>query len=225
MKRTDGEAIEPPETARAVFGDQLAGARRFAAALADAGVVRGLIGPREVPRLWDRHLLNCAVLAPALPERASVCDLGAGAGLPGVVLAMLRPDVSMTLLEPLLRRTTFLSEVVADLKLPNVRVVRARAEEEAARLRGGDGYRVVVARAVARLDRLAAMALPLCAAGGALLAIKGASARDEISAAAPRLPSLGAARWSVEQYGVDVLQEPTTVIRIVAKNGRAITGR
>ena len=102
---------------------------RYAELLADAGVRRGLIGPREVPRLWERHLLNCAVLSEVIEQDVSVCDVGSGAGLPGIPLALARPDLQITLLEPLLRRTTFLEEVVELLGLPNVTVVRGRAEE------------------------------------------------------------------------------------------------
>ncbi len=136
-----------PTSAQGVFAARLDLAERYAALLADAGVVRGLIGPREAPRLWERHLLNCAVLADALPEDADVCDLGTGAGLPGVVLAIRRPDLRVTLVEPLLRRTTFLDEVVADLGLDNVEVIRGRAEE----LHGRREFSVVTSRAVAPL--------------------------------------------------------------------------
>ena len=119
----------------------------YAASLADAGVVRGLIGPREVPRLWERHLLNCAVLGEAVPEGVEVCDIGSGAGLPGLVLAIARPDLRLTLVEPLLRRTTYLSEVVEELGLDNVEVVRGRADA----LHGERRFDVVTSRAVAPL--------------------------------------------------------------------------
>src|SRR5690348_1085553 len=120
-----------PAGAREIFGTALPVAERYAAMLADAGVERGLIGPREADRLWDRHLINCAVLGEAVPSGASVVDIGSGAGLPGLVLAIARPDLSITLLEPLLRRTTFLDECVRELRLENVTVRRARAEEVA----------------------------------------------------------------------------------------------
>ena len=151
-------------------------AAAYGVLLADAGVVRGLIGPREVPRLWERHLMNCALLAQAIPADASVCDIGSGAGLPGVVVAIARPDLDVTLVEPLLRRTTFLEEAVQALGLTNVSVVRGRAEE----LAGGRRYDVVTSRAVAPLDRLLSWSMPLVVPSGAMVAMKGASAREEI---------------------------------------------
>ena len=141
--------------------------------------VRGLIGPREAPRLWDRHLLNCAVLAEVMPERRDVCDIGSGAGLPGLVLAIARPDLTVTLVEPLLRRTTFLEEVVAELGLDSVEVVRGRAEE----LHGQRTFDVVTSRAVAPLERLLRWSMPLVAPRGALVAMKGSSVDEEIEAA------------------------------------------
>ncbi|WP_376707657.1 16S rRNA (guanine(527)-N(7))-methyltransferase RsmG [Nocardioides alcanivorans] len=132
-------------------------AERYAAWLADAGTVRGLIGPREVPRLWERHLVNCAVLADAIPEGVRVCDIGSGAGLPGLVLAIVRPDLDITLVEPLLRRTTFLTEVVDDLGLDQVTVWRGRADEFAEK----HAFDVVTSRAVAPLDRLLTWSMPL----------------------------------------------------------------
>ena len=138
---------------------------------------RGLIGPREVPRLWERHLLNCAVLGELLPEGASLCDVGSGAGLPGIPLALARPDVRITLLEPLLRRTTFLDEVVRQLGLENVTVLRGRAEEMVGKLPPVD---VVTARAVAPLDRLAGWGLPLLRPYGEMLALKGDTAEQEL---------------------------------------------
>ena len=161
-----------PTSAQGVFAARLDLAERYAALLADAGVVRGLIGPREAPRLWERHLLNCAVLADALPEDADVCDLGTGAGLPGVVLAIRRPDLRVTLVEPLLRRTTFLDEVVAELGLDNVEVDPrpGRGAARPARVLGGD-----VARG-GSAGRLLDWSMPLVRQGGALVAMKGASA-------------------------------------------------
>ena len=158
-------------------------AEAYAGWLADAGTVRGLIGPREVPRLWERHLLNCAVLADAIPEGSVVCDLGSGAGLPGLVLAIARPDLRVTLVEPLLRRTTFLDEVVADLGLGSVEVLRGRAED----LHGERTFDVVTSRAVAPLERLLAWSMPLVAPDGALVAMKGSSIGAEIEVARPVL--------------------------------------
>lgn len=201
-----------PPAAAQVFGAALPTAQRFAELLGDAGVVRGLIGPREAGRLWDRHLLNCAVVAPALPRDAAVCDLGSGAGLPGVVWAILRPDLRITLLEPSLRRAHFLAEAVEELGLGRVAIVRERAESHA----GSVHYDVVSARAVAPLPKLARLALPLCCPAGELWALKGSSAHAELAAAEATLRSLRAQRWGVDHFGTDVLAVPTTVVRVVA---------
>src|SRR5687768_5835947 len=165
------ETPSAPPVARRVFrSERLPLAQRYADLLATDGVVRGLIGPREAPRLWERHLLNCAVLEELIPEGASVCDIGSGAGLPGLVLAIARPDLRITLVEPLLRRTRFLDEAVEELGLQGqVEVVRGRAEE----LAGTRTFDVVTARAVAPLERLARWCLPLVGPGGELVAIEG----------------------------------------------------
>jgi len=205
------ETPPPPPGAAAVFGSALPGLRRYADLLADAGVVRGLIGPREVPRLWDRHLVNCAQVAPAFATDSRVCDVGSGAGLPGIVLALVRPDLEVTLLEPLLRRATFLHEVVADLALDRVRVVRGRAEEHA-----GAGYDSVTARAVAPLDRLVRVALPLCRPGGTLVAMKGAGAADELAAAQPALRKAGARSARVRELAFSPQWSGVLAVEVVA---------
>ena len=191
--------------------DRLPLAERYADLLATEGVVRGLIGPREAPRLWERHLLNCAVLAEVVPESASVADVGSGAGLPGVVIAIARPDVEVTLVEPLLRRVTWLGDVMASLELTNVVVHRSRAEEAA---RDGLSFDVATARAVALLGQLATWSLPLVRPGGELLALKGALAGVELADATSVLRAHGASRWSVEVCGEALLPEPTTVVRV-----------
>lgn len=195
-----------------VFGARLPLARRYAELLATDGVVRGLIGPREAPRLWDRHLLNCAVLGEVIPDGSTVIDVGSGAGLPGIVLGVARPDLHITLLEPLARRVTFLDEVVAELGLARVTVLRGRAEESAGRLLA----QVVTARAVAPLDRLARWCLPLVAPGGRLLAMKGATAADEIAEHAESLRRSGGGPARVIECGVGVVDPPTTVVEIPA---------
>jgi 16S rRNA (guanine527-N7)-methyltransferase len=195
----------------AAFGDGWPKLHRYAELLADAGVVRGLIGPREVPRLWTRHLLNCAQVAPAFVADSRVCDLGSGAGLPGVVLALARPDLQVTLLEPLLRRTTFLNEVVADLDLANVEVVRGRAEDHA-----GAGFDAVTARAVAPLERLARWALPMCRPGGRLVAMKGVSAEAELEASGAALAKAGARSSRVRELALSPRWDPVVVVEIVA---------
>ncbi len=205
-------AAEPPAEASLIFGDALGTARQYAELLATEGVTRGLIGPRETERLWDRHLLNCAVVAELLPEHGSLVDIGSGAGLPGVVLALLRPSVEVTLLEPLLRRSVFLEECVAALGLANTTVLRARAEEKAATRMRAD---IATARAVAPLGRLAGWAAPLLRPGGQLLAIKGQSAADELAAARPVLSRLGVRSAEVLQAGHGRVVSATTVIRVV----------
>jgi 16S rRNA (guanine527-N7)-methyltransferase len=204
------ELPEVPEAARAVFGDRFDDAVRYAELLATAGVQRGLIGPREVPRLWERHLLNCAVLAEVVPDEASLCDVGSGAGLPGIPVALARPDLSVMLLEPLLRRTTFLEEVVKQLGLTNVTVLRGRAEEMIGRL----SVDVVTARAVAPLERLAGWGLPLLRPYGEMLALKGDSAEQELHAARAALAKLGAVEWSVVRAGSGTVETPTHVVRV-----------
>lgn len=185
-------------------------AERFAGRLATVGVVRGLIGPREVPRLWDRHLINCALVAAGVPRGASVCDIGSGAGLPGLVLAIARPDLQVTLVEPLLRRTTFLDEAVQELGLANVEVIRERAEA----LHGRARFDVVTSRAVAPLERLARWSLPLVAPGGCMLAMKGSSAQREIDEASNVIHKLGGRSIAIEQYGAHLVDAPATVVRI-----------
>jgi 16S rRNA (guanine527-N7)-methyltransferase len=201
----------PPE-ARRVFGVQnLLVAERYADLLATDGVVRGLIGPREAPRLWQRHLLNCAVLGEVIAPGATVADVGSGAGLPGLVLAIARPDLRVTLVEPLLRRTRFLDEAVAELGLADrVEVFRGRAEE----LHGRRTFAVVTARAVAPLERLARSCLPLVQPDGELVAMKGASAEEEVAEAGPALRRLGCAPPVVVRLGAGVLAEPTWAVRV-----------
>ncbi|MFZ0322737.1 MAG: 16S rRNA (guanine(527)-N(7))-methyltransferase RsmG [Actinomycetes bacterium] len=224
MTGVSRETPEPPVEAAAVFGTALPRARRFAELLAGPAVERGLIGPREVPRLWERHLLNCAALAPVADEvlagsgRLSsptlaprVVDLGSGAGLPGVVVALLRPTWQVVLLEPMLRRTTFLSEVVAELGLASASVLRGRADDPPVRrqLRETGPVDLVVARAVAPLDRLSGWALPLLAPGGSLLALKGENAASELTAAAStlhRLHSTGSRIWQLPGQASRVVQ-------------------
>jgi 16S rRNA (guanine527-N7)-methyltransferase len=206
----------PPPAALGVFGTALPLARRYADMLAGDGTVRGLIGPREAGRLWERHLLNCAVVADLVPRPSALLDIGSGAGLPGVVLAMLLPDVQVTLLEPMARRMAFLDEVVTGLGLPNVTLLRGRAED----VRGQVSADVVTARAVAPLDRLAGLAMPLVRPGGMILALKGERAAAEADAARPVLRRLGVSEVTVLQVGVGSIEPPTTVVRLTAGAGR-----
>ncbi|MFI6640422.1 16S rRNA (guanine(527)-N(7))-methyltransferase RsmG [Streptomyces sp. NPDC050504] len=205
------ELPQAPEEARAVFGEYFPDAVRYAELLADAGVKRGLIGPREVPRLWERHLLNCAVLSEVVPEGVTVCDVGSGAGLPGIPLALVRRDLKITLLEPLLRRTNFLQEVVELLGLDHVTVLRGRAEEV---LSTFQPVHVVTARAVAPLDRLAGWGVPLLRPYGEMLALKGDTAEEEIKSARAALIKLGAVSSEVLHVGEGVVDPLTTVVRV-----------
>jgi 16S rRNA (guanine527-N7)-methyltransferase len=191
-----------------VFGDRLELATAYVRYLAAVGVPRGLLGPREVPRLWERHVLNCAVVTELCAEGAVVYDVGSGAGLPGIPWAIRRPDLDVTLVEPLLRRAAFLTECVADLGLPNITVLRARAEEITA------AADIVTARAVAPLARLAGWTLPLVRAGGELLAIKGTTAGDEVRAAGAAVAALGGSKVEIVSCGVGLLEPPTVVLRV-----------
>lgn len=205
------ETPSTPEAARRAFPSaRLPLAERYAGLLATDGVVRGLIGPREVDRLWDRHLVNCALLVELLPEGAEVCDIGSGAGLPGLVLAIARADLRLTLVEPLLRRTTFLDEVVAELDLANVEVVRGRADS----LHGERRFDVVTSRAVAPLGRLLDWSMPLVAPSGALVAMKGSSVAEEIEAARPELERWGCAEPEVRVLGEGWAVSTTTALRV-----------
>ncbi len=211
MSDVSRETPSAPAVARRVFPHaQLPAAERYAELLATEGVVRGLIGPREAPRLWERHLLNCAVLSELLPPDASVCDIGSGAGLPGLVIAIARPDLKITLVEPLLRRTTFLEEVVAELGLSQVSVVRGRADA----LHGERTFDVVTSRAVAPLDRLLTWSMPLVSPTGALVAMKGASVQDEIVSAEETLRRYGCADPVVSVLGAELLDSPTMAVRV-----------
>jgi 16S rRNA (guanine527-N7)-methyltransferase len=201
----------PPQAAVDLFGDALAVAEEFAELLATEGVARGLIGPRETGRLWDRHLLNCAVVAELLPDTGQLVDIGSGAGLPGIVLAILRPGLDVVLLESMLRRVAFLQECVESLGIENASVVRARAEEYTGKVRAD----VVTARAVAPLDRLAGWAAGLLRPGGEILAIKGESAEEELAAATPLLSRLGARSTEILHVGHDKVIPATTVVRVV----------
>ena len=206
---------EPAGAVAALFGGRAELARGFFGHLSTTAVARGLIGPREVPRLWERHLLNCAAVAELVPAGASLVDVGSGAGLPGIAIAIARADVSVTLVEPLQRRVTWLEEVVADLGLENVTVCRARAEE----VRGVLAADVATARAVAALPVLAGWCLPLVRPGGRLLAVKGRTASEELTASIDDLTRLGATGWEIRTCGEAALAEPTTVVCVTAGTG------
>lgn len=216
-KPADPTAVEVPElegselaAAERLFGDRLDLARRYVGHLASSGLERGLIGPREVPRLWSRHVLNCAVIESEFPESASIADVGSGAGLPGLCLAIARPDLRLTLIEPLERRVVWLEEVIADLGLDNATVVRGRGEQVA----GTVDVAFVTARAVSALSTLIPMTLPLLAGHGTLVAIKGRSAAEEVEKAAKAIRKFKGHSPEVHLVGEGLLAEPTTVVRI-----------
>ena len=197
-----------PESAEAIFGERIAVARAFAESLAEHGEERGLIGPGELPRLWTRHILNCAVVA-SLVKPGLVADVGSGAGLPGIVLAIVRPDVDFVLIEPMERRVTWLNEQVAALELGNVQVLRARAEET-----GREGeFSQVTARAVSALSKLIPITAPLVKPGGELILMKGSGAQKEIDAAAKAVRRFAIRDLEVVTLGDGVLDEVTRVVR------------
>ncbi|OAN42052.1 16S rRNA (guanine(527)-N(7))-methyltransferase RsmG [Mycolicibacterium iranicum] len=208
MKHAD--VPPPPPSAVELFGPALDAARRYAEILAGAGVERGLLGPREVDRLWDRHLLNCAVVAELLSSGERVADIGSGAGLPGIPLALVRPDVKVSLIEPLLRRSDFLRETIDELAIDCV-VVRGRAEDRSVREEVGAAD-VVVSRAVASLDKLAKWGAPLLRPGGRMLAIKGERADDEVREHGRAMAALGLSDVKVERCGGRFVDPPATVV-------------
>ncbi|WP_345447082.1 16S rRNA (guanine(527)-N(7))-methyltransferase RsmG [Rothia endophytica] len=202
-----GDALE---AAQKVFGDRLPVAQRYVQHLASSGIERGLIGPREVPRLWERHVLNCAVVQELIEQGATVADVGSGAGLPGLCLAIARPDLSLTLIEPLERRVIWLTEVVEDLGLENVDIMRSRAEQAVGYVEAD----YVTARAVSALVGLLDITLPILRGTGQLLALKGRTATEEITKAKKKLNKYGARKTEILLAGEDLLEEPTTVVRV-----------
>ncbi|MCV7352602.1 16S rRNA (guanine(527)-N(7))-methyltransferase RsmG [Mycobacterium parmense] len=212
QRQPDGEGA-----ADAIFGPRLAVARRYAELLAGPGVERGLLGPREVGRIWDRHLLNSAAIAEVLGPGERIIDIGSGAGLPGIPLAIARPDLEVVLLEPLLRRSEFLIEVVGELGLA-VEVVRGRAEDPSVRDRFGERD-AAVSRAVAALDKLTKWSMPLLRPGGRMLAIKGERGRDEVREHRRAMAASGAVDIRVVECGAQWLRPPATVV--LARRGEA----
>jgi 16S rRNA (guanine527-N7)-methyltransferase len=215
-----------PEAAEAVFGPALEKAHLYARILAGAGVERGLLGPREVERLWDRHILNCAVVGELLQPGERVADIGSGAGLPGIPLALARPDVHVILIEPLLRRSEFLRETIEEIGI-DCDVVRGRAEDRSVREEVGTTD-VVVSRAVASLDKLTKWSSPLLRVGGRMLAIKGERADDEVQQHRRAMAALGVSEVKVERCGGQYVEPPATVVvgfQGVAKVSQSRSGR
>nr|WP_188666050.1 16S rRNA (guanine(527)-N(7))-methyltransferase RsmG [Tersicoccus solisilvae] len=203
---------EQARAADRVFGDRRELADRYVGHLATSGIERGLLGPREVPRLWDRHVLNCAVVEELIPAGVRVADVGSGAGLPGLALAIARPDLRIDLIEPLERRVAWLDEVIEDLGLDHVRVHRDRAETAASTI----DVDVVTSRAVSALTTLVPWSMPLLHGSGRMLAIKGRSAGEEIVKAEKAIRRAGGVRPVVLTAGDGLLPVPTTVVAIDA---------
>lgn len=199
--------MEPLE----VFKDRLPLAEKYHELLATDGSTRGFIGPREVPRLWDRHLINCAVIGDVMEEGATIVDIGSGAGLPGIPLAIARPDLKITLIEPLLKRSVFLQEVVDKLALDNVTVIRGRAEEGPVK-KAAAGADIVTSRAVAPLGKLAKWSLPLVRRGGEMIAMKGESVHEELERDAADIKRAGGGKATVE------VVRGTTIILVLRVN-------
>ncbi|WP_454164187.1 16S rRNA (guanine(527)-N(7))-methyltransferase RsmG [Gordonia iterans] len=208
---TTHDSEERPAAAERVFGERLALAEGYVEILSDQGVLRGLIGPGEPSRLWSRHVLNSAVLGEAIEQGQRVVDIGSGAGFPGIPLAIARPDLEVVLVEPLLRRTTFLDGVVDGLSLTNVSVVRGRAEEKSIIEQAG-GADVVTSRAVAPLDRLARWSAPLIRVGGRLVALKGRSAPDEIVEHRASVARTGLTDLNVREIGAGLVDPPSILV-------------
>ncbi|WP_299959324.1 16S rRNA (guanine(527)-N(7))-methyltransferase RsmG [uncultured Modestobacter sp.] len=214
----DQPVPEAPASAARLFGAAIDDAARYVALLAGEGVVRGLIGPREVPRLWERHVLNSVALAEAVPAGARVVDVGSGAGLPGIPLGLARPDVTLTLVEPMARRVEFLQEVVAELGAP-WRVIRGRAEERSV-VRAVGQVDVVTARAVAPLPRLVGWCRGLLAPGAQLIALVGAKAAAEVPDLVPELEAAGMRDVHTRAVGVELGAAATTVV-VMTRGGSA----
>lgn len=207
---TRGVDREQPDSdvLESVFGANTALAEQYADVLADRGIEWGLVGPHEVSRLWSRHILNSVAPADLMPAGASVVDVGSGAGMPGIPLALARPDLRITLLEPLERRYEFLLLAIDELGLgERIQVQRVRSEDCRER------FDVVTSRAVAPLPRLLRDQWHLREAGGLLLAIKGASAPTEISKARTELTKRKA-QADVLQVRAHPRSEPTSVVRV-----------
>lgn len=210
----DGATLGMSAEVKAYLGDAYSGVTRFAELLRDQGELRGLIGPREVPRIWERHILNSAAVVQYLPASGSVADIGSGAGLPGVVVAVMRPELEVLLVEPMERRTTWLTEVVSELGLSNVQVKRGRAEEF------HDAFEVdaVTSRAVAPLSKLVRMSMPLVRVGGELVILKGRNVAQEVEPARKVLRKYGAGDPEILEAATVEGVETTTVVR--AKRGK-----
>lgn len=206
----DQQAAWIVDAAEVLYGDRVSVAERFVEHLVTTGIEWGLLGPREIPIMWDRHVLNCAVVQELIPQGAVVADVGSGAGLPGLALAITRPDVQFVLIEPLERRVDWLNMVIEDLDLENVDVLRARSEQ----VFDSVDVDIVTARAVSAMKSLVPITVPLLHGQGELLAIKGQSAATEIEKADKVLRKFKTKKAEVLTVGDELLEVPTTVARL-----------
>ena len=209
MQKLEGDftpEIEPASAAE-IFGERIGQARGYFAALVRDGDLLGLLGPREMPKLWTRHILNSAVVAELVEPGKTVADVGSGAGLPGIPMALAQPKAHFTLIEPMERRSDWLKRMVEELELDNVSVLRARAEEV------GDVFDIVTARAVSALPNLLKMCVPLTKHGGEIIALKGSKAGEEIDASRKLQKKLGIESFEIIKTGANFLVDPTLVVR------------
>jgi 16S rRNA (guanine527-N7)-methyltransferase len=207
MSGEDFEVEKEPQIAADIFGKGIDKARAYAAALARDGETFGLLGPREYPRLWTRHILNSAVVAELVSPGQTVGDVGSGAGLPGIPMAIAQPEAQYVLIEPMERRSDWLKQQVEELGLTNVRVLRSRAEEV------GEVFDVVTARALKAMPQLLRMCVPMTKNGGEIIALKGERAGEEIEEAKPLMKKLGIESFEIVFTGEQFLEEPTRVVR------------
>ena len=203
MKHIEAE----PEYAERIFGSGIETARGYVRALARDSDLLGLLGPRELDKIWSRHILNSAVVAELIQSGSKVADVGSGAGLPGIPMAIVQPKAKFVLIEPMERRANWLLDVIDELGLTNVRVLNQRAEE----VRQYD-FDVVTARAVSALDKLLRLCIPLLKPGGSVLALKGSKAADEIEVAKKLQKKLRIESFQIVLCGDEILPEPTAVV-------------
>jgi len=203
---------QEPAAAAAIFGSGIDLARAYTQRLAADSETFGLLGPRELPRIWSRHVINSALLSELVPDESLVADVGSGAGLPGIPMAIAQPKAHFTLIEPMERRANWLLSVVNDLGIKNVDVIRARAEEVSR-----TDFDIVTARAVAALDKLLKLLTPLTRGSNlkTVLALKGSRAPEEIAEAKPRLQRLGFGEPEIMTLGLGKAPETATVVRII----------
>jgi 16S rRNA (guanine527-N7)-methyltransferase len=207
MTEPDFTPESEPASAARIFGSGIDKARAYAAALVRDGETLGLLGPREYPKIWTRHILNSAVVAELVSPGQTVGDVGSGAGLPGIPMAIAQPGAEFILIEPMERRSDWLKLQVQELGLSNVRVLRARAEEV------GEAFDVVTARAVKALPQLLQMCVPMTKHGGEIIALKGEKAQLEIDDSKRLVKKLGIQSFDIVFTGEQFLDEPTRVVR------------